>query len=85
MLLQVENGLGGLLECESLFDAKPAIHAAFHFARKQAEAAEAAADSSEGEDFLQPREFRIFLQTLRQYFEFYQAFGRSVLAREYPS
>eukprot|EP00092_Neocalanus_flemingeri_P009404 GFUD01010118.1.p1 GENE.GFUD01010118.1~~GFUD01010118.1.p1 ORF type:complete len:157 (+),score=48.99 GFUD01010118.1:97-567(+) len=33
-------------------------------------------DSPQGDDYLQFREFRLFLQAVRQFFEYYQAFDR---------
>lgn len=53
-----------------MFDAKRAIFEAFRFAKNSSPG-----DSKYGEDLLEFREFRLFLQTLRATFEFYQAFN----------
>ena len=48
-----------------------AVNRAFHFAKNKSQG-----DSKHGDDLLEFREFRLFLQTLRQFFEYYQAFAR---------
>ena len=55
---------------EEIFDAKKAIFEAFRFAKNSSQA-----ESKYGEDLLEFRELRLFLQTLRATFEFYQAFN----------
>ena len=50
-----------------------AVNRAFHFAKNKSQG-----DSKHGDDLLEFREFRLFLQTLRQFFEYYQAFARYV-------
>ncbi len=62
-----------VLKCDELFDCKDAVNRAFHFAKKAS-----TGEDKHGPDFLEFREFRLFLQTLRENFEFYQAFARSV-------
>ena len=59
-----------VLGLEEVFDAKRAIFEAFRFAKNSSPG-----DSKYGEDLLEFREFRLFLQTLRATFEFYQAFN----------
>ena len=46
-----------------------AIHKAFHYAKDKCNG-----DDKHGPNYIEPREFRLFLRTLRQYFEYYQAF-----------
>ncbi len=58
-----------VLQCEELFDCKPAVNRAFHFAKGKSQGG-----GQHGPDYLEFIEFRLFLQTLRQYFEYYQAF-----------
>ena len=53
-----------------MFDAKRAINEAFYFAKNSSPG-----DSKYGDDYLEFRELRLFLQTLRATFEFYQAFN----------
>ena len=48
-----------------------AVNRAFHFAKNKSQG-----ENKYGEDLLEFREFRLFLATLRQYFEYYQAFAR---------
>merc|ERR1712107_233110 len=48
-----------------------AVNRAFHFAKNKSQG-----ESKHGDDLLEFREFRLFLQTLRQFFEYYQAFER---------
>ena len=50
-----------------------AVNRAFHFAKNKSQG-----DSKHGDDLLEFREFRLFLQTMRQFFEYYQAFARYV-------
>lgn len=76
LLSQVDKGIRDVLACEELFDCKPAVNRAFHFAKNKSQG-----DDKYGPDYLEFREFRLFLQSLRQYFEYYQAFDRSVQER----
>ena len=68
-IFQTDKGVRDVLQSDELFDCKPAIHRAFHFAKDKS-----TGDDKHGPDFLEFREFRLFLQTLRQYFEYFQAF-----------
>jgi len=70
-LAEVDKGIRDVLGSDELFDCKPAMHRAFHFAKNKSQG-----DDKYGPDYLEFREFRLFLQTLRQYFEYYQAFDR---------
>ena len=70
-LFQVDKGMRDVLQSEELFGCKQAVNRSFHYAKKIAPS-----DGKHGPDFLEWPEFRIFLMTLRQYFEYYQAFNR---------
>merc|ERR1739848_828319 len=68
---EVDKGMRDVLQSDELFDCKQAVNRSFHFAKTKSQG-----DSKHGDDFLEFREFRLFLATLRQYFEYYQAFAR---------
>ena len=63
---QVDKGIRDVLQSDELFDCKPAIHRAFHFAKNKSQG-----ESEHGPDYIEFREFRLFLQTLRMNFEYY--------------
>ena len=67
--MKVERGIRDVLRCEEIFNCKPAIHKAFHYAKDKCNG-----DDKHGPNYIEPREFRLFLRTLRQYFEYFQAF-----------
>ena len=60
-----------VLQIDELFKCKSAVNESFHYAKKVSPK-----KSKCGDDYLEFSEFRLFLQTLRQYFEYYQAFDR---------
>ena len=62
-----------VLRCDALFKSKRPVHRAFHLARK---VGPSSAVGGKGDDYLERKEFRLFLQMLRQYFEYMQAFAR---------
>jgi len=66
----VDRGIRDVLGLDEVFDAKRAIFEAFRFAKNSSPA-----ESKYGEDLLEFRELRLFLQTLRATFEFYQGFN----------
>jgi len=70
-LAEVDKAVRDVLACDDLFDCKDAVNASFHYAKKASPG-----ESKHGDDFIEFREFRLFFQTLRQYFEYYQAFSR---------
>merc|ERR1711863_79560 len=70
-LAEVDKGMRDVLQCDELLDCKQAVNRSFHFAKNKSQG-----DSKFGDDLLEFREFRLFLQTLRQFFEYYQAFER---------
>jgi len=69
-LAEVDKGVIDVLGLEDVFDAKHAINEAFMFTKNSSPG-----DSKYGEELLEFREFRLFLQTLRATFEFFQAFN----------
>merc|ERR1712012_314853 len=70
-LAEVTKGVRDVIAVDELFDAIPAINRSFHHVK-----AVSKAENSHGDDFIQFSEFRLFLQTLRQFFEYFQAFNR---------
>ena len=54
-----------------MFDCKEAVNYAFHFTKNSSPG-----ESKYGEELLEFRELRLFLQTLRATFEFYQGFNK---------
>ena len=54
-----------------VFDCKEAVNYAFHFTKNSSPG-----ESKYGEELLEFRELRLFLQTLRATFEFYQGFNK---------
>jgi len=70
-LAEVDKATRDVLQCDELFDCKDAVNASFHYAKKASPG-----ESKHGDDYLEFREFRLFFQTLRQYFEYFQAFSR---------
>ena len=65
------QGIRDVIAVDELFDAIPAINRSFHHVKNVSKT-----PNEHGPDFIEFREFRLFLQTLRQYFEYYQAFDR---------
>ena len=70
-LAEVTKGVRDVIAVDELFDAIPAINRSFHHVK-----AVSKAENSHGDDFIQFSEFRLLLQTLRQFFEYYEAFNR---------
>jgi len=70
-LAEITKGVRDVLNIGDLFDCRPAINRAFHFARDVHPSS-----NSHGDDYLQFSEFRLFLHAVRQFFEYYQAFDR---------
>ena len=65
------QGVRDVIAVDELFDAIPAINRSFHHVK-----AVSKSDNPHGDDFIEFPEFRLFLQTLRQFFEYYEAFNR---------
>jgi len=70
-LAEVDKATRDVLQSDELFDCKDAVNASFHYAKKVSPG-----ESKHGDDYIEFREFRLFFQTLRQYFEYFQAFSR---------
>merc|ERR1711892_1177953 len=70
-LAEITKGIRDVINIGDLFDYRPAINRAFHFSRDVHTSA-----NTHGDDYLEFREFRLFLQAVRQFFEYYQAFDR---------
>merc|ERR1739838_246169 len=68
-LAEVTKGVRDVIAVDELFDAIPAINRSFHHCKNVS-----TNPSEHGPDFIEFREFRLLLQTLRQFFEYYQAF-----------
>ena len=60
-----------VIAVDELFDAIPAINRSFHHVKNVSKS-----ENEHGDDFIEFPEFRLFLKTLRQYFEYYEAFNR---------
>merc|ERR1712106_459395 len=70
-LSEITRGVRDVLNLGDLFDCRPAINRAFHYSRSVSKSTK-----KQDDDYLEFREFRFFLQALRQFFEYYQAFSR---------
>ena len=70
-LAEVDKGLRDIIACDDIFDCKPAIMRAFQATKKAVKTT-----NPHGDDYIQKKEFRLLLQFLREYFEFYEAFDR---------
>jgi len=71
MIKLAVKGVRDVIAVDELFDAIPAINRSFHHVK-----AVSKSDNPHGDDFIEFPEFRLFLQTLRQFFEYYEAFNR---------
>lgn len=71
-LAEVEKGVRDVLQIDALFDAKPAIMRAFQIAKGSKKSKR----GKTGDDYIELREFKFFLLSLRQYFEYHEAFCR---------
>ena len=78
-----------VIAVDELFDAIPAINRSFHHVKVNSIQTGfiwwnyllifqnvAKSENPHGDDYIQWPEFRLFLQTLRQFFEYYEAFNR---------
>ena len=61
-LAEVDRGIKTAIKSEQLFDAKPAIIRAFQYAKDYYKSAK---PSPHGDDYIEKREFRVFLMALR--------------------
>lgn len=71
-LSEVDKGIRDVLCLDEVFDAKPAIMRAFQIAKACTKS-----KRDKGDDYIEFREFRYFLLSLRQYFEYWEAFTRT--------
>ena len=70
-LAEIDKGIRDVIQLDEVFDAKPAIMRAFQHAKNAV-----ASNSKYGDDYIEWREFRIFLLALRQRFEYWEAFKK---------
>ena len=70
-LAEVDKGLRDVLQLDSVFNCKKAIMRAFQASKNAVKT-----KSKHGDDYIERCEFRLLLQYLRQYFEYFQAFAR---------
>lgn len=73
-LAETEKGIRDVLQLDEVFDAKPAIIRAFQIAKNVTKSTRS---DGVGDDYIEFREFRFFLLSLRQYFEYWAAFMRT--------
>ena len=71
-LAEVDKSVRDVLGVDALFDAKPAIMRAFQIAKNSQKSKR----GKTGDDYIELKEFRFFLLSLRQYFEYWEAFQR---------
>ena len=71
-LAEVDKAMRDVLKIDAIFDAKPAIMRAFQIAKNCTKSKR----GDVGDDYIEFKEFRFFLLSLRQYFEYWQAFSR---------
>ena len=71
-LAEVDKAIRDVLKIDQLFNAKPAILRAFQIAKNSTKA-----KHESGDDYIELREFKFFLLSLRQYFEYWVAFCRT--------
>jgi hypothetical protein len=70
-LAEVDKGMRDVVQLPMLFDLKPVLMRAFQAAKSVAPS-----KSSSDDDYIQKSEYRLMLQYLRQYFEYWLAFER---------
>jgi len=69
-LAEVDKAIRDVLKIDEIFDAKPAIMRSFQIAKNSSKSKR----PEIGDDFIERKEFKFFLLSLRQYFEYYVAF-----------
>lgn len=72
-LAEVDKAIRDVLRIDDIFDAKPAIMRAFQAAKARG----VSKRGDLGDDYIEFNEFRFFLLSLRQYFEYWEAFART--------
>lgn len=71
-LAEVDKSIRDVLKIDEIYDAKPAIMRAFQIAKNS----KPSKRGDIGDDYIELREFKYFLLSLRQYFEYWEAFTR---------
>ncbi len=69
-LAEVDKGIRDVLKCDEMFDCKPAIMRAFQHAKNLVKSRR----GELGDDYVELREFRYLLLSLKQYFTYFQMF-----------
>lgn len=72
-LAEIDKGIRDVLKIDAIFDAKQAIMRAFQIAKQS----KPSKRGKIGDDYVELREFRYFLLSLRQYLEYWEAFRRT--------
>ena len=72
-LAEVDKAIRDVLAIDAIFDAKPPIMRAFQIAKN---CTKSTRSDGVGPDYIEFLEFRYFLRSLRQYFEYWVAFKR---------
>ena len=72
-LAEVDKAIRDILVIDEIFDAKPAIMRAFQIAKN---CTKSKRPDGHGDDYIEFLEFKFFLISLRQYFEYWVAFKR---------
>ena len=70
-LAEVDKGMKDVIKLPQLFDTKPVLLRAFNAAKTKIKST-----SKYGDDYVNKSEYRHLLKYLRQYFEYWAAFGR---------
>ena len=74
-LAEMDKGIRDVIKLDAVFDAKPPIIRAFQLAKNAVPAKPGKlASGLNPDDYLEWREFKIFLKALRQRFEYFEAF-----------
>jgi len=71
-LAETDKAIRDVLKLDGVFDAKPAIMRAFQAAKNRYPSKQ----GKLGDDYIERKEFKFFLVSLRQYFEYFEAFSR---------
>ncbi|CAB9514451.1 EFh [Seminavis robusta] len=70
-LAEIDKGMRDVVDLPTLFDIKPVLMRAFQAAKSASPA-----KSDKDNDYIQKNEYRLLLQYLRQYYEYWLAFER---------
>lgn len=72
-LAEIDKGMRDVLACDEIFGKKAVMLRAWNAAKAVCPSRR---KDGKGDDYVERREFRILLQYLREYLEFYEAFDR---------